>query len=59
MERVERSRSVSHCLLRYLQQGGVAFLTYPAHLHVTEGAISRPRDFSYLTCEALYADSCD
>lgn len=42
MERVERCGSVSHCLLRYLQQGGVAFLTYPAHLHVADGAIYGP-----------------
>jgi len=39
MERAERGGSVSHCLLRYWQQGGVAFLTYRAHLRVADGAI--------------------
>lgn len=42
MECVERCGSVSHCLLRYLQRGGVAFLTYPARLLVADGAIYRP-----------------
>lgn len=45
MERVERCGSVSHWLLRYLQQGGVAFLTYPAHLCVANGATQRPLSF--------------
>lgn len=45
MERVERCGSVSHWLLRYLQQGGAAFLTYPAHLCMADGAVQRPLGF--------------
>lgn len=42
MECVECCRSVSHWLLTYLQQGGAAFLTYPAHFCVPDGATQRP-----------------
>lgn len=42
---MERCRSVSHWLLRYLQQGGAAFLTYPAHLCAAHGAVQRPGGF--------------
>lgn len=55
MERVERCGSVSHWLLRYLQQGGVAFLTYPAHLCVANGEAARL--FPGLAHTALCASS--
>lgn len=45
MERVERCGSVSHWLLRCLQQGGAAFLTYPARLRMADGAVQRPLGF--------------
>lgn len=45
MERVEHCGSVSHWLLRYLQQGGAAFLTYAAHLRLADGVVQRALGF--------------